>query len=178
MKAGIWIACIFAAVWGTVGTVALGVSAANAALLNIGISAVIIGLSFRRRWPRAEIQHGNPWKSVAIWSSVEGLGIFVAVNVLVRTGHPQLIVPVIAVIVGLHFFPLARGIPLRGFHVTGAALVIFGVSGILLPASTSIPLVAIGAAVTLWLTGIHLLSLGNPVGKSETDHNSFADSLD
>jgi hypothetical protein len=37
----------------------------------------------------------------------EGLVIFIAINVLTNLGHPELTIPVMALIVGLHFYPLA-----------------------------------------------------------------------
>lgn len=38
----------------------------------------------------------------------EGIGIFVAVNVVINLHHRELIVPAIALVVGLHFIPLAK----------------------------------------------------------------------
>lgn len=38
----------------------------------------------------------------------EGLGIFIGINIVINLGYPDLIIPVIALAVGLHFFPLAR----------------------------------------------------------------------
>jgi hypothetical protein len=38
----------------------------------------------------------------------EGLGIFIAINVVNNIGHPDLIIPAIALVVGLHFYPMAK----------------------------------------------------------------------
>ena len=38
----------------------------------------------------------------------EFLGIAIGINVVINLGHPDLTVPVIALVVGLHFFPLAK----------------------------------------------------------------------
>ena len=38
----------------------------------------------------------------------EGLGIFIGINIVINLGYPDLVIPVIALVVGLHFFPLAR----------------------------------------------------------------------
>jgi hypothetical protein len=38
---------------------------------------------------------------------LEGLGIFIGINVANNIGHPDLTISVIALVVGLHFFPLA-----------------------------------------------------------------------
>ena len=51
-------------------------------------------------------------KKSGMWFGIifgaEGLGIFIAINIVVNLGHPELTVPVMALVVGLHFFPLAR----------------------------------------------------------------------
>ena len=65
--------------------------------------------------------------------------------------------PVGAIIVGLHFFPLARGIPVRIYHATGAGLLAVGAAGLLLPASDR-PLVSgMGAALVLWGTALMIV---------------------
>ena len=38
----------------------------------------------------------------------EGLGIFIAVNVVINLGYADLSIPVIALVVGLHFYPMAK----------------------------------------------------------------------
>jgi len=38
----------------------------------------------------------------------EGLGIFIGINVVINLGHPELAIPVLALVVGLHFYPLAK----------------------------------------------------------------------
>jgi len=50
----------------------------------------------------------NTGKWFGIIFGAEGLGIFIAINVVVNLGHPELEIPVIALVVGLHFFPLAK----------------------------------------------------------------------
>ena len=36
----------------------------------------------------------------------EGLGILIGINLVNNLGHPDLVIPVIALVIGLHFFPL------------------------------------------------------------------------
>ncbi|WP_428327523.1 hypothetical protein [Mucilaginibacter sp.] len=51
-------------------------------------------------------------KRVGKWFGIifgaEGLGIFIAINIVINLGHPELTMPVIALVVGLHFYPLAK----------------------------------------------------------------------
>ena len=50
----------------------------------------------------------NNGKWFGIIFGAEGLGIFIVINIVVNIGHPELEIPVIALVVGLHFFPLAK----------------------------------------------------------------------
>jgi len=54
----------------------------------------------------AEEKRMGKWFGIIM--GAEGLGIFIGINVVVNLGYPQLTIPVIALVVGLHFFPLAR----------------------------------------------------------------------
>jgi hypothetical protein len=50
----------------------------------------------------------NTGKWFGIIFGAEGLGIFIAINLVINLGHPELEIPAIALVVGLHFFPLAK----------------------------------------------------------------------
>ncbi|HEK20581.1 MAG TPA: hypothetical protein ENO28_09045 [Bacteroidetes bacterium] len=54
----------------------------------------------------AEVKKKEKW--FMIICAGEGIGIFLAVNIVVNLHHPELQVPAIALAVGLHFFPLAK----------------------------------------------------------------------
>lgn len=51
-------------------------------------------------------------KRIGKWFGIifgaEGLGIFIGINIVVNIGHPELTIPVLALVVGLHFYPLAK----------------------------------------------------------------------
>ena len=77
--------------------------------------------------------------------------------------HPEFLLPFVAIVVGLHFFPLAALFTVRLYYVTGALLVLAGVTVMLaVPVHTMIGnlhtwdvLVGASCAVILWLTGIY-----------------------
>lgn len=57
----------------------------------------------------SEIAEGKKMgKWFGIVFAAEGLGIFIGVNLVVNLGHPNLTIPMIALIVGLHFYPMAK----------------------------------------------------------------------
>ena len=51
-------------------------------------------------------KHSGKWFGIIF--GAEGLGIFIAINVVINLGHADLVIPVIALVVGLHFYPLAK----------------------------------------------------------------------
>jgi hypothetical protein len=54
----------------------------------------------------AEEKRMGKWFGIIF--GAEGLGIFIGINVVINLGHPELTMPVLALVVGLHFFPLAK----------------------------------------------------------------------
>lgn len=93
-------------------------------------------------------------KVVGLWSSIEVVALLVTANLLENIHRGDLMLPIAAMIVGLHFFPLARSIPVRLYHATGAGLVFVGLVGLLLPARERPMVVGMGAALILWGTAL------------------------
>lgn len=96
--------------------------------------------------------------------------------------HPEFVLPFVSIVVGVHFFPLAALFSVRLYDVTGALLVLTGVTVMLtVPVHTMIGhlhawdvLVGSICAVILWLTGIFaelrgrsFLKLAQEQGRSE-----------
>jgi hypothetical protein len=125
------------------------------------IASLVIGAICLRATagvPRRSREEGaRIGRLIGIWSGIEAAGILVAVNVLAGVGRERLVVPAVAVIVGLHFFPLARGIPAPAYGVLGWALVVLGAGAMLLPGAYPAPVAAFGAAILLWVTCVALV---------------------
>jgi len=129
----------------------------------VALSGIIvaIGLRLNKRESATRKERAHRGRIVGIASGVEALLIFIAVNVLANMGRRDLAAPAIAIIVGLHFFPLARWLPARPYYATGAALVFVGIAGLAVPdAKVRLDAVCIAAACVLWLTGGIVLWLG------------------
>ncbi|MDW8848930.1 hypothetical protein SD960_02405 [Flavobacterium sp. MMLR14_040] len=66
----------------------------------------------QKKLPETLIEKTAEEKSREKWFLIifglEGFGILVVKNILVNTNHNELFIPFFALIVGLHFFPLAR----------------------------------------------------------------------
>lgn len=69
----------------------------------------------------------------------EGVGIFLAVNIVNNIGHPELDVPAIALIVGLHFFPLAPLLKRNVLYVVAVWSTLVAVIAFLLSLNNLLP---------------------------------------
>lgn len=86
------------------------------------------------------------------WSSIgEGVGLFLAANIAVNLHRPELLLPAMALIVGLHFLPIAYAVPFRPFYVLGAALIVAAVIGFGVGAPAGGEIAGSMAALGLWL---------------------------
>jgi FtsH-binding integral membrane protein len=93
-------------------------------------------------------------RTVMIWSFIEGVAIFAVVNVLHNTGHAEWTVALVAVVVGLHFFPLAIGLRAPIYWLTGVGLLAVAAAGLVMVRAgvAQDAAIGIGCAVVLYVT--------------------------
>lgn len=90
-----------------------------------------------------------------LWASTgEGIGIFIAINIVMNLHRPEWRLPAMALVVGLHFLPIAYGAGFRTFYVLGAALIAVALAGFALPTPFAGELAGIAAATCLWITSV------------------------
>ncbi|SFE91684.1 hypothetical protein SAMN05518672_11243 [Chitinophaga sp. CF118] len=96
----------------------------------------------------------------------EGLGILIGINIVTNLGYPDLVIPVIALVVGLHFFPLgwlfkrAQDYYLATWSTVVAVCgIIFSFYG-LLSYSWVIAFIGVGMAVATSVYGCSMLIRG------------------
>jgi hypothetical protein len=152
----------FATIWWIVGLRAAGHGALLVYVLPLVVALTLAMVAFRlaRRAPPSlgpgddANERARRDRLVAWASAVEGVAIFlVAGVVLPSTGHRDATAPSIALIVGAHFIPLARGLPARTYYVTAATLIALGLIGFgIADAPMRITVVSAGAAAVLWVT--------------------------
>jgi hypothetical protein len=120
----------FAGLWALGGARLSGGGFAADACLAAAALVVALGLGVLRNTPSPSmplppvLAAGRRRRGRAVlWSGVgEGLGIFVAVNVVIDAGHPQWQFAAIMAVVGLHFLPLAFALDYKPHLVTGVLL--------------------------------------------------------
>ncbi len=155
MRSGYWVVAIFAAAWAGAGLMVSGYPMAMIAIPVI-ISAGLLAWAYAMP-ATAETMGPRVRAIVARWSMVEGGAIVVVANILPRIHHADALFPAVAIIVGLHFLPLARAIPVPIYAATGFALILAGAGGILLPAAERPIAIGLAAAIILWATALHRL---------------------
>jgi hypothetical protein len=146
---------VFAALWAWAGLRFSGF-APGLSLLPIVVSLALLAWGWRGVGT-VPSRGRHVGRVIAVWSTIEGLALFVTANVLENLDRGDLMLPFGAIIVGLHFFPLARGIPVRLYHATGAGLLLTGIAGLLAPAAERPLLVGLGAALVLWATALVII---------------------
>jgi hypothetical protein len=107
------------------------------------------------RQPGEGIKPSLQAEKVIMWSSIgEGVGLFAAAQLTTSLGHPELLLPAVAIVVGLHFLPIGRAAAFVPFYLLGAALLAAGALGFVLPAPTGGEVSGFAAAAALWLASI------------------------
>lgn len=115
-------------------SIALAVPFLGFVLLGLAATYVI-------RSPGEGIKPTPKEERVIMWSSIaEGIGLFLASNIVINLHCPDLLLPSMALVVGLHFLPIAFTVSFHPFYVLGAALIVattigFMVGAARLPAS-------------------------------------------
>jgi hypothetical protein len=114
-------------------------------------------------------------KKTGMWFGIifgaEGLLIFVAINIVTNIGHADLVIPVIALVVGLHFYPMAKIFKrsIDYYLATWATLV--AVCGIILVLNKTYrpeyiyAFVGIGLAVATSCYGLYMIYSGRRMAK-------------
>jgi hypothetical protein len=159
----------FAAFWGWNGSATLpGPARLVTTLLVLVITVIWFGLAHSfyqtaRQLPSMPSPTTNPFRTHAYWVAVlaQFIAIPIASRLLSFTGHPDAIMPAIAIIVGLHFFGLIPAFRSWLFAGVGAAMVLLASISLTLPPSVALEssgeqlalraaVVGLGSALILW----------------------------
>lgn len=87
-----------------------------------------------------------------LWSSIgEGVGLFLVANIVMNLHRPDLLLPSMALVVGLHFLPIAFAGGFRPFYGLGTVLIVAAIMGFVIEAPTGGEVAGFMAAGALWL---------------------------
>lgn len=147
------IACTFAAIWALYG---LSHFVPLAAWRYVGLLPSVIIVARAALLPKQA--RSFDWGEVksryfrVVFAEV--VALILVTNVLAATGRTGLIWPAIAVVVGLHFIPLASVFGSAIYYGTGVIIATLGALEPILPSSIGPLVLGLGAAATLWSTAL------------------------
>lgn len=99
--------------------------------------------------------------------AAEGIAIFIMKNVLLNTGHDNLFFPFFALIVGLHFFPLAKLYHRSFYYFLGIWMSLMAIVGFVLTYQANVPtyvpaaVIGIGCALATTINGMRISRQGD-----------------
>jgi hypothetical protein len=122
------------------------------ALPFLGFILIGLAASYVIRAPGEGIKPSPKEERAIMWSSIgEGVGLFLAANIVMNLHRPDLLLPSMALVVGLHFLPIAFAAGFRPFYVLGTALIVAAIMGFVVKAPTGGEMAGFMAAGALWL---------------------------
>ncbi len=176
---GVMFMAFFGTVWADVGIGGLqGLGSIWLLILAIFIGATLffsgIALIRSSRNLDSTNTHGSKNVNVNKWFNIvfatEFLLIIIAAIICITVGHFDWFFPIMAIIVGVHFFPLAYLFQVKAYYVTGTLLCLLAIVTLLfVPLRSSLgqhqintwwTLVGLGSMLILWITSLVILSVG------------------
>lgn len=132
------------------------------------VTAVAIHVGHRKDAapsPRTVSLPANWARGVGLVNAAEVAAIAAVIAATAGSGHVRVVPAAVALVVGLHFFPLARLYDQRQYRWTGALLSAVALVGLVLtagglPGETLRIVVGLGCALVLWGTAYHLALKG------------------
>jgi hypothetical protein len=125
------------------------------ALPFLGFALIAIAAAAVIRRPGTGIVVTPRAEKAIMWASIgEGVGLFLAANLAINLQRQDLLLPAMALVVGLHFLPIAAAAAFRPFWLLGGALILAAAAGFLLPAPTGGEVAGLAAALALWIASV------------------------
>lgn len=135
------------------------------ALVGVAVSAGVLLAAWLRRKPAPPVAPAERKRRGRILggaATLEGVAIGIVCNLLIANGLTDYLFPAVALIVGLHFLPMARLLPLPIYYLSAALLILVAGAGLLVDPGLRPMAVGAAAAASLWLTCLLLLFRRSP----------------
>jgi len=127
-------------------------SGVTLALPFLGFILIGFAADYVIRAPGAGIVPSPKEERAIMWSSIgEGVGLFLAANIVINLHRPEFLLPSMALVVGLHFLPIAFAAGFRPFFGLGTTLVVAAILGFIVEAPRGGEVAGFMAAGALWL---------------------------
>ncbi len=97
----------------------------------VGFAVIALAAMIVVRQPGDGFARPEGSGKVMLWSSMgEGVALFLVAQLVVNLGRPDLLLPAMALVVGLHFVPIAYWAPFSQLYILAAVIVAGGVVGL------------------------------------------------
>ncbi|MFJ8077225.1 hypothetical protein ACIQ7Q_25665 [Streptomyces sp. NPDC096176] len=169
-RRGAVVLAVFALVWAFAAGSGLASTTAAVVVGIVGaaltVAAVVAAFRGAAGTARRMVRLPGKWnRGVGLVNALEVVAIFAVIAASNATGHAELIPPGICLVVGLHFFPLARLFDQWQYTWTAVLLTVVAVVGTAVALAgytdeTVRVVVGAGAAVVLWLSSFHVAARG------------------
>ncbi|MFJ7753671.1 DUF7010 family protein [Peribacillus muralis] len=170
---GVIFMAFFGTLWAGIGVMGLqewGFPYVELASMLVGLLLLIGGISLLHQAQKMPERTTSHFQRIRFWFNIvfiaEGLLIGAAIAICNAINQTELIPAVIAIIVGIHFLPLASLFRIKLYYVTGIMLCLLALITLLAAPSTillgaqqitaKLSLLGFGCAITLWTTGLIL----------------------
>lgn len=121
----------------------------------LGFVAIAGAAALALRLPGQGIVLSDKAERVIMWSSIaEGIGLFLAAQITISLGHREMLLPAMALVVGLHFLPMGWGLPFRPYAVLGSALVMAAAAGFAIGGVAGGGVAGFAGCIALWVAAI------------------------
>jgi hypothetical protein len=129
------------------------------------VSAVLIFAAaqrFKGAPPRDAGQVKRTRRIVSLAAGGEGLLISIAANLMIHNGLAGFVLPAVAIIVGLHFVPLAMLLKVRIYYLTAVLITAAGLAALAIDPNHRALVTGLPVAMLLWLTCAFRIAAGRP----------------
>ena len=121
-------------------------------------SAIVVAAVVKLRNPNHRNQRDARAGRIMMWASLaEGIGLFIIVNVFINVHLAARVIPGMALVIGLHFLPMAYGIPFKRFYVLAVAILVASAVGFVTNPILAPWCSAVGSAAALWIASMYAL---------------------
>ncbi|MBL4675231.1 MAG: hypothetical protein JKY70_03345 [Mucilaginibacter sp.] len=170
---GLFMMCFFTMIWAAVAYGGLQESIYTWSLAIFPVLSVVFlikGISLFKmargipestsETDRAEQKRIGKWFGITF--GAEALGIFIGINLVVNLGYPELTLPVMALVVGLHFYPMAKIFKRKIDYYLATFSTLFALSSIVftlrktMPANYILAFLGVGLAITTSCYGLYM----------------------
>lgn len=140
--------------WGPITCFPISPAIAHLILLTVALMLFAAAASAIRAYRGPAVLVDRRLMAVSI--ALEVPAIVVGTNLVTSLGRPDLALPVVGLVVGLHFLPMARALSYPPYRVLGLAVTTFALVAMALPGTTGLTILGAGSSASLLLTSLHM----------------------